>query len=208
VKHSSTPRRLLPGAFFLSLLAGCGAISAAAIELHPAPEVILAKIRRIYVDQLGGGEGSDQMRDMLIAAMQNSGLFVITENPDRADATLRGSSQLKIFDEEHNTSDSIGLHTSAGSGSSAAASLGTSTSVRHNLSAGVTQSESSHIRENRQEVAASVRLVDSEGDVIWSTTQESTGAKFRGALADTADKVARRLADETRKARALAAAPH
>jgi hypothetical protein len=35
--------------------------------------------------------------------------------------------------------------------------------------------------------------------------QESTGAKFRGALADTADKVARRLGEETKKSRALVA---
>jgi len=182
-------------------------LSATEIELHPPPEAALAKVRRIYVDQLGGGEGSDQMRDMLIAALQNSGLFTITENPERADATLKGSSQLKTFAEEHVTSDSIGLHASEGTGSSAAASLGTSTSSRRNLSAGVTQSESSHISENRQEVAASVRLVSAEGDVIWSTTQESTGAKFRGALADTADKVARRLGEETKKSRALAAVP-
>jgi len=51
----------------------------------------LANLKRIYVDQLGGGGESDALRDMIIAALQNSGLFVITENPDRADATLRGS---------------------------------------------------------------------------------------------------------------------
>ena len=42
----------------------------------------LATVRRIYVEQLGGGQTSDQMRDMIIAALQNSKLFVITENQD------------------------------------------------------------------------------------------------------------------------------
>src|SRR5207245_2747720 len=117
----------------------------------------------------------------------------------------KGSSQLKIFAEEHSTSDSIGVHASEGTGSSSGASYATRTSTRQNVSAGLTQSESSRIQEHRQEVAASVRLVDSSGDVIWSTTQESAGAKFRGALADAADKVARQLTEETKKARALAA---
>jgi len=38
-----------------------------------------------------------------------------------------------------------------------------------------------------------VRLVNKDGDVIWSTTQESNGAKFRGASADVADKITRQL---------------
>jgi hypothetical protein len=190
------------------LLAGMHGLSTAAeIELQPAPEALLAKVRRIYVDQIGGGAGSDQIRDMLMTALQNSGLFVITENPERADAVLKGSSDQKIFMEEHTSSDSIGLHASEGSGSSSGASLGTSSSAHQNLSTGITQSESSHIQERRQEVAASVRLVDASGDVIWSTTQESSGGKFRGALADVAEKVGRRLADETRKARASVAQP-
>jgi hypothetical protein len=35
--------------------------------------------------------------------------------------------------------------------------------------------------------------VSKDGDVIWATTQESQGAKFRGASADVADKVVRQL---------------
>ena len=39
----------------------------------------------------------------------------------------------------------------------------------------------------RQAVAA-VRLVNKDGDVIWSTTQESQGGKFRRASTDVADR--------------------
>jgi hypothetical protein len=42
----------------------------------------------------------------------------------------------------------------------------------------------------------SVRLVDPDGDVLWTTTQESTGAKYKGASADAADKVAKQLMRE------------
>jgi len=174
------------------------------VELHPPAEASLARVRRIYVDQLGGGVVSDQMRDMIIAALQNSGLFTITENPDRADAVLKGSADEKVFNEEHHTSDSIGVHASEHSGSSSHVTFGAGSSSEQGVSAGVTQNESSQIRERKHEAAASVRLVSADGDVIWSTTQESNGAKFRGALADVADRVARRLAEETKKARAAA----
>ena len=44
-----------------------------------------------------------------------------------------------------------------------------------------------------------VRLVDPDGDVIWSTTQESRGAKYKGASADAAEKVAKQLLREIAK---------
>ena len=181
----------------------CLGISIFGVELR-TPDQSLARVRRIYVDQLGGGPTSDQMRDMLITAIQNSGLFVITENQEHADASIKGSSDDKTFTEEHHSSDSIGFHTSEGSGSSSGASLGTNSSSRQNLGAGISENESSNIQERRHEAVASVRLVDSEGDVIWSTTQESNGGKFHGAMADVADKIARRLIEETKKARAAA----
>jgi hypothetical protein len=48
-----------------------------------------------------------------------------------------------------------------------------------------------------------VRLVNKEGDVIWSTTQESLGAKFRGASADVADKITARLKEDFERARKI-----
>jgi altronate dehydratase len=45
-----------------------------------------------------------------------------------------------------------------------------------------------------------VRLVAQDGDVIWSTTQESLGAKFKSASADVADKVAKQLVRDLDKA--------
>jgi hypothetical protein len=39
--------------------------------------------------------------------------------------------------------------------------------------------------------------------VIWSTTQESLGGKFRGASADVAGKVTRQLAEDFARAKKL-----
>jgi hypothetical protein len=173
---------------------------AAGIEPDAAPTP-LARVRRIYIEPLGGGHDSDQMRDMIISALQNSKLFIVTDNLDRADATLRGSSDDKIFTDEHSSSESIGLHANSGGGSSSNNATGIGTSSHQTTGAGITDSESSHIQERRHEASASIRLIDTNGDVIWSTTQESAGGKFRGAMADVADKIARQLVDDTRKAR-------
>jgi hypothetical protein len=178
-------------------------IAAFAVESRPA-EAALAGVTRVYVDQLGGGKTSDQFRDMLIAAMQSSGLFVLTENPDRADATLKGSGDDLIFTDEHNSSDSIGVHANAGGGSSSRA-LNSGVSSNQTMGVGVTDTESSRAQERRHEATGSVRLVAKDGDVIWSTTQESNGGKFRSAMADVADKIMKQLAEETRKMRDLAA---
>jgi hypothetical protein len=45
--------------------------------------------------------------------------------------------------------------------------------------------------------------VNKDGDVIWSTTQESFGAKFRGASADVTDKITIKLKDDFERARRL-----
>jgi hypothetical protein len=189
----------------LALLLGFG-VAASGIEAqHYAPE--LALIRRVYVEPLGGGRGTDQMRDMIIAALQRSGLFVITEDKDRADATLRGSSEDNVFNEEHDTNDSIGMNTSTGA-SSGSKNFSSSVSSSKNGGLGVNERESSHIQERRHEASASLRLVDFEGDVIWSSTQESGGAKFHGAMADVADRIVRQLVEDMRKAKAAKLLQH
>jgi hypothetical protein len=171
-------------------------------EAEPVPAPAdLAHVKKIYVDQLGGGHTSDQMRDMIIAALQNSKMFAITENQERADAVLRGSADDKVYTDDHQSSDSIGLHTNASSSESGRAySEGSSASRATGI--GITDSESQRSKERKHETSASIRLVNTDGDVLWSTTQESAGGKFRGAMADVADKISRQLVEDTKKARA------
>ncbi len=189
--------KLLPLLLFLLSTA------AQAVESRP-PQLALADVRRIYVDQLGGGKTSDQFRDMLISAIQNSGLFTLTENEARADAVIKGSGDDIIFTEDHSTSDAIGIHANATEGSSSRA-LNAGSSSNNSRGIGVSDSESSHVQDRRHEATGSVRLVNREGDIIWSSTQESGGGKFRSAMADVADKLVRQLIDETRKMRELTA---
>ena len=68
---------------------------------------------------------------------------------------------------------------------------------------GVGESESERSSERRHEAVAAVRLVNKDGDVIWATTQESLGGKFRGASADVADKITAKLKEDFERARKL-----
>jgi hypothetical protein len=159
----------------------------------------LLAIRRVYVDRLTGGETAAQMRDVLISSMDGAKLFILTENQERADAVLRGAAEDLVFTEVHTSSDGINAHANLGvrSGGSTRTSRGDTAGVS------VGENESDHSSERRHEAIAAVRLVNKDGDVIWSTTQESLGAKFHGASADVADKITARLKEDFEKARKL-----
>jgi hypothetical protein len=153
--------------------------------------VRLLDIQRVYVDRFGGGETAGQIRDMVISSLQAAKLFILTENQDRADAILRGSAEDLVFTDTYSSSDSLNARASAGMGSDPDR---TSTDRRSRYGGvSVGEQESTRIAERKHEATASVRLVSKEGDVLWSTTQGSLGAKFRGASADVADKIARQL---------------
>jgi hypothetical protein len=186
----------------LAVMGSLAALPRIAAAIQPAPVApSLTHVRRIYMEPLTGGATSDQMRDMIITALQNTKLFIVTDNQDNADATLRGSADDRIFTEEHSMSEALGLHANAGGGGASNNSMGGGSSSHQTAGASITDNENSHIQERRHEASASIRLVNEDGDVIWSTTQESSGGKFRGAMADVADKIARQLLEDTRKAR-------
>jgi hypothetical protein len=168
-----------------------------AVEDQALPQLL--KVKRVCVDRLSGGESAAQIRDMIISSMQSARLFIITENADRADAFLRGSAEDLVFTDTFQSSEGIDARASVGIGSERATS--TNTRRGRSLSAGVGDRESTHIAERKHEASAAVRLVNRDGDVIWSTTQESLGGKFRGASADVADKITRQLAEDYARAK-------
>ena len=156
------------------------------------------QVKRLYIDKFGGAEGAAQIRDMVIASLQKTGLFVITENPDKSDAVMRGSAEDLVFTDTFQSAESVGARANLGVG------RGNSSRSRDTaaLGSGVSESESTRIQERKHEAAASVRIVSRDGDVLWSTTQESQGAKFRSASADVADKITRQLSAHVQKGKA------
>jgi hypothetical protein len=157
----------------------------------------LLSVKRIYVDRLTGGETAAQMRDLIIASIHGAKLYVLTENQERADAVMRGAAEDLIYTDQFQSSDSVDMRSGIAAGSRSAR---TSSGAR-SLSIGVGDKDSTDIHERKHEALATVRLVNKDGDVIWSTTQESDGAKFRGASADVADKIARQLTADVERVR-------
>ncbi len=180
---------------FLAMAAAADGPGPAALDENNLRQLV--NVRRVYVDRLTGGETAAQMRDILIASLQGAKLFVVTENQDRADAVLRGAAEDLVFNETHTSSEGLNARADAG----AARRSGTSRGAYGGVSLG--ENESEHSTERRHEAIAAVRLVNKDGDVIWSCTQESLGAKFRGASADVAEKVTARLKEDFEKARKL-----
>jgi hypothetical protein len=183
-------------------------LALAAWAQSPAPETLvqLLQVRRVYVDRLGGGDAAAQIRDMMIGSLQRTGLFVLTENAERADTFLRGSAEDLVFTDTFQSSDGIDARAALSVNSANPASSRTSTRRGAGVNVGVGERESTRIVERKHEASASVRLVNKDGDVIWSTIQESLGAKFRGASADVAEKVTRQLLADYERARKLSGA--
>ena len=180
----------------MSAVAADNPSSSVAIEENSLKQLL--QIRRVYVDHLTGGETAAQMRDILSSSLEGSKLFVLTENAERADATLKGAAEDLVFTEVHSSSESLNARSNLGTGRANSTSRGAYAGF------GVGESESEHSAERRHEAVAAVRLVNKEGDVIWATIQESLGAKFRGASTDVADKITAKLKEDYARARRLA----
>jgi hypothetical protein len=169
----------------------------ATVEIERAQLAQLITVRRVYVDQLTGGETAPQMRDMIIASLQSARLFVITENAETADAILKGSAEDLVFTDTYSSEEGLSAQGSFGG------SRNSSSRRNAYASMGINDRESSRIAERKHEASAAVRLVGKGQDVIWSTTQESRGGKFRGASADVADKITRQLESDCERGRKL-----
>lgn len=169
----------------------------------------LLDVKRVYVAQLTGGPQADALRELIIASLDSTKLFVLTDNQDRADAILKGAADDHAFTDTFDSDESVNSRENGGKSSGSTSSYSTRSGGYLGLSVG--ENESHHIKERKHEAYAAVRLCNRDGDVLWSTTQESLGAKFRGAGADVASKIARQLTldmDRARRAMAPAASPN
>jgi curli biogenesis system outer membrane secretion channel CsgG len=169
-------------------------------KIDPEIAAKLIKVRRIYIDSFGDDVISKQLQAMVIDALTQSKRFLVTENKDKADAILKGTGLEKTSQELHATGEATsvsaasgGEHSSVsgsavnGNGSISGSSSG-GFAARH---MGTADSQASTNTINDARLA--VRLVSSDGDVIWTTTKESKGAKYKGASADVADQIVKQL---------------
>jgi curli biogenesis system outer membrane secretion channel CsgG len=162
--------------------------------------VELLKVKRIYVDSFGDDLISKEMQSMIVSALVATNRFKVTENRERADAILKGVALEKSSQEVHAYGEgtAVGGASGASSGSVNGTFVNGSGSVSGSSSGGfvarhMATSDSSLNTETVNEARVAVRLVNTDGDVIWTSTQESKGAKYKGSSADVADKCVKQL---------------
>jgi len=188
-------------------------------DTHPAAisatlETKLLKITRIYVDDFGTDPAAKQIQAMVVNSISESKKFIITESKEKADAVLKGTALEKSHQEFHSLNDAAAAATSHGAhhgevNGSFANGTGSVSGSSHGFHAGsaIAADDSTASSETINEARVAMRLVAADGDVVWSTTQESHGAKYKGASADVADKVIRQLMRDLEKLQAAATAP-
>jgi hypothetical protein len=161
-----------------------------------SPDEKLLRVKRIYVDGFGEDSIAKQIQATIIDSLNASKRFVVTENKEKADAILRGTGLEKTSQEVHAHSEATAVGTAAGSQSGSLSGSGGTISgsssggfVAHSAAI----EDSNFSTETINDARVAVRLVDRDGDVIWSTTQESKNAKYKSSSTDVAEKVVKRL---------------
>jgi curli biogenesis system outer membrane secretion channel CsgG len=166
----------------------------------------LLKVKRIFVDSFGDDPISKELQSMIVSALVATKRFKVTENRDRADATLKGVALEKTSQELHAYGESTAVGAaSGGSHGEVSGTVVNGTGTVSGSSSGgfiarhMGTSDSSVNTETINEARVAVRLVNPDGDVIWTSTQESKGAKYKGASADVADRCVKQLLKDVEK---------
>jgi curli biogenesis system outer membrane secretion channel CsgG len=171
-----------------------------------ADPTALLKVKRIYVESFGDDAISKEMQSMIVSSLVETKRFKVTENRERADAILKGVALEKTSQELHAYGESTAVGGASGgshgeingsvvngNGSMSGSSSG-GFAARH-----AATSDSSVNTETINEARVAIRLVNPDGDVIWTSTQESKGAKYKGASADVAEKCVKQLLHDVEK---------
>jgi curli biogenesis system outer membrane secretion channel CsgG len=165
-----------------------------------AEAVQLVAVKRVYVESFGDDLISKEMQSMIVSSLVNSKRFTVTEDRSRADAILKGVALEKTSQEVHAYGEGTAVG-SAGGGHSSSVNgsvVNGNGSISGSSSGGFVArsmgiNDSSLNTETIDDARVAVRLVNSDGDVIWTTTQESKGAKYKSASADVADMCVKQL---------------
>lgn len=154
----------------------------------------LLSAKRIYVESFGEDTISKTFQGMVVDAIGTTKRFLVTENKEKADLILKGAVLEKTSQEAH----SLGSGTAVGGAAGGAGGF-------HAGHAAISDAQSSI--ETINDARAAVRLVSRDGDVVWSTTQESKGGKYKGAAADAAEKIIKQLLHDIERLEAPPPAP-
>jgi curli biogenesis system outer membrane secretion channel CsgG len=182
---------------------------AAAVQATPtsnrdadADPAALLKVKRIFVDSFGDDAISKELQSMIVSALVATKRFKVTENRERADAILKGVALEKTSQELHAYGESTAVGTASGGSHGEISGANGTVSGSHSggfIAQHMGTSDSSVNTETINDARVAVRLVNPDGDVIWTSTQESKGGKYKGASADAADRCIKQLLKDVEK---------
>ena len=163
-------------------------------------QAALMAVKRVCVATLTGDEKfAQQVQEMLISSLFAAKRFRVTENCAKADATLKGTATENKEVASRYEDEGIGFGESAGGVRGSWNQSGGSVSGGAAGVAGLA-SETLASSSVKNSTNLAVRLVNTDGEVIWATTQESTGSKMKGPAADLADRAVKQLVRDLDKA--------
>jgi curli biogenesis system outer membrane secretion channel CsgG len=172
----------------------------------------LLSVKRIYVDSFGDDVISKELQSMIVSSLVATKRFTVTENREHSDAVLKGVALEKTSQELHayGESTSVGAASGGSHGQLNGSVVNGTGSISGSSDGGfiarhMGTSDSSVNTETINEARVAVRLVNPEGDVIWTSTQESKGAKYKGASADVADRCVKQLLRDAERQELLSA---
>jgi hypothetical protein len=173
-------------------------------EAGPQP-IQLFQVKRVCVAKLNGDERfAAQVQDMLISSLFTTRHFAVTDNCERADAVFKGTAAENKERLSRLEDEGIGFGKRAGAASGSWNRSGGSVSAGSVGVAGVA-GETLASSSEKTNATVALRLVTEDGEVLWATTEESTGNRIKGPAADLADRAVRSLMGELEKASTPAA---
>lgn len=190
--------RHLAATVALTLCVAAGAADPPTGGLADRQLVKLLEVRTLYVDSMGGKEAGS-FRDLVIGSVQRTGLFILTEDEAHADAFFRGSAEDLIFQDYERYRTGLNVR-----GAASGSKRESGESEYFSASVGIGDTEDASSRQRKHEALAAVRIVLKNGEVVWSTTRESMGARYQGSASHVAEQVARDLEQAYLRANELA----
>ena len=104
----------------LGVLVAAALLSSAASAQGPeaaSGTTSLPEVKRVYVAALVGTE-AEALRELIIASLDATKLFILTDNADRADAILKGAADDHVFTDTHDMEEGIGARQNGGKSTS------------------------------------------------------------------------------------------
>ncbi len=153
----------------------------------------LAAIKRFCVEQfVGFNPGAAQAREMAIANLFTAKKFRLTENCEKADAILKGSVTQSKDERFRAEGESVDFGVLAGYAGRNSGAIG---AVRGG------KSETLASAETISQASITLRVVNSDGDILWAHTEEAKAGKVKGPVAFALERAVKRLIRDIEKAR-------